>query len=69
LVVDEFANGSADENSDDFEFMMKYGREYLAFDLGYRIAQHYETTINGRQVDDAENAFAPLFIPCRCPRR
>lgn len=30
------------------DFMMKYGREYLAFDLGYRAAQLYETKIYGR---------------------
>lgn len=32
------------------EFMMKYGREYLAFDLGYRVAQLYETKIFGRSL-------------------
>jgi hypothetical protein len=43
---------------DTTEFMLKYGREYLAFDFGYRIAHAYETYINGRNLP--EGSF-PLY--------
>jgi len=46
-VVDFEGTGPLDDES--FQFMMKYGREYLAFDLGYQIAKHYERTMNGRR--------------------
>lgn len=36
------------------EFMLKYGREYLAFTLGYNVAKHYEIQIN----DLDANAFS-----------
>jgi len=38
------------------EFMLRYGREYLAFDLGYRVAQVYELKIHGRNLP--ENSFS-----------
>lgn len=38
------------------EFMLKYGREYLALDLGYRIAQLYECKIHDRNLPD--NSFS-----------
>jgi hypothetical protein len=38
------------------EFLMLYGREYLAFDLGYRAAQLYECKISGRNLPD--NSFS-----------
>ncbi|MGE8131500.1 hypothetical protein ACQKQD_31520 [Methylobacterium sp. NPDC080182] len=34
------------------EFMLKYGREYLAFDFGYRAAQLYERKVNGRDLNE-----------------
>lgn len=44
--VDEFACDDLDSGS--VQFLVKYGREYLAFDIGYRAAQVYERGINGR---------------------
>ncbi|MGO7532770.1 hypothetical protein [Rhizobium leguminosarum] len=58
--VNEFAHEAVDLNAPDNErivFMLKYGREYLAFDLGYRAAQLYETRLGDRQLPP--NAFAP----------
>ncbi|TCP80812.1 hypothetical protein C8J31_11452 [Rhizobium sp. PP-CC-2G-626] len=46
----------APENAS-IRFMLLYGREYLAFDLGYRAAQLYETKVNGRELPP--EAFAP----------
>lgn len=52
--VNDFAvvdfEGPGVNDKDSFEFMMKYGREYLAFDLGYQIAKHYECSISGRNL-------------------
>lgn len=45
--------GEIDEGK---EFMLKYGREYLAFDLGYRAAQLYERKVNSRNLP--EEAFS-----------
>lgn len=44
-----------DPQSDDIpkdmqEFMLLYGREYLAFNFGYQIAKLYECTINDRDL-------------------
>jgi len=38
------------EVTPEVEFMIKYGREYLAFDLGYRAAQNYERFVNDRNL-------------------
>jgi hypothetical protein len=48
--VDNFAWD--DPLSSSKEFMLKYGREYLAFDFGYRAAQVYEIAVNGRNLPD-----------------
>lgn len=42
--------GPAEVDAESYGFIMKYGREYLAFDLGYQIARHYECTINNRKL-------------------
>lgn len=52
--VDEFAYDPPLNTSK--EFMLKYGREYLAFDLGYRAGQLYERKIHGRNLP--ESAFS-----------
>jgi hypothetical protein len=49
VCIDPRPHGITDET---IEFMLKYGREYLAFDFGYRIAHAYETYINGRNLGD-----------------
>ncbi len=63
--VNDFAvndvEGNGDVDADSYEFMMKYGREYLAFDLGYQIARHYERTINGRNLDDSAFSIQSVF--------
>ena len=41
-------------SAESVDFMLKYGREYLAFTLGYEIAKHYETKIN----DVSANSFS-----------
>lgn len=41
--------GDLDPN---IEFMLKYGREYLAFDIGYRAAQIYERKVSGRDLPE-----------------
>ncbi len=53
--VNEFVYEAADFD-ENIEFMLKYGREFLAFDIGYRAAQVYERGINGR--DLPEHAFS-----------
>ena len=51
--VNDFAISDGYSESDEsVEFMLKYGREYLAFDLGYRAAQLYERQINGRDLPE-----------------
>ncbi|NEU96331.1 hypothetical protein [Bradyrhizobium uaiense] len=53
--VNDFAfDGPTDEAR---EFLLKYGREYLAFDLGYRAAQFYECKIFGRDLPE-ETSFS-----------
>lgn len=44
------------ESTPSVEFMMKYGREYLAFDFGYKLAHHYECNIEDRSLP--ENSFS-----------
>ncbi len=55
--VDGFTNGKNEYSSQEMtpakEFMAKYGREYLAFDLGYRAAQLYEVNLHGRKLPTA----------------
>ena len=46
----------ADIPDESVKFMLLYGREYLAFDFGYRIAKLYERSINGRNLP--ESAFS-----------
>jgi len=52
--VDGFTNGATEFSDQTItpakEFMAKYGREYLALDLGYRAAQLYETKLHGRNL-------------------
>jgi|GEM_PF-3997748 len=48
--VDEFAYEPPVDSAK--EFMLKYGREYLAFDLGYRAAQIYERRVFGRNLPE-----------------
>jgi hypothetical protein len=52
--VDGFTNGKNEYSNQEItpakEFMAKYGREYLALDLGYRAAQLYEIKLHGRNL-------------------
>jgi hypothetical protein len=41
-----------DVDPDAIQFMLKYGREYLAFDMGYSLARFYEARINGRNLGE-----------------
>jgi hypothetical protein len=57
--IDEFVyDGELDESK---TFMLKYGREYLAFDLGYRAAQVYEISIRGRNLPDDSFSLVPAL--------
>ncbi|WP_162559687.1 hypothetical protein [Methylobacterium radiodurans] len=55
-----------DDINEEKEFMLKYGREYLAFDLGYRAAQLYERKVNNRDLkEDAFPLHSSMNDVCR----
>lgn len=69
--VDGFTNGSTEFSTKEItpakEFMAKYGREFLALDLGYRAAQLYEIKLHNRNLP--ANSFPMSSVLPGTPKR
>lgn len=44
------------------ELLFKYGNEYLAFDVGYRLCRYYETERNDGPLGDKDRLLTPDYI-------